>query len=317
MDPIVTAGIIAGASALVSSIGSAISRRRAQRRQNQYDSEAMLLQNQLEKHSIAEQNEYNSPANQMKRLQQAGLNPNLVYSMGTVGNQEAKANYGVPEQSYENFFGEGATGVAQSVRQTISDYQALQMSQEQIDAQRIANRLAAAKLPYADQLAYIDARGKEVALKVAEGTYTAQIDTVLEKLNSVKLQNELNKKQQTLLNKRLEEFDKKFALMDDQHKQNLIDYTIKELDRNIKQDNYDYGMEMTRIQGRVLGADSITDINPMDAIKLIIYYAAQHLNIHMPKGKKPVDKGSTKTVEHYDGDGVLRGGSVTTTTPNK
>ena len=29
------------------------------------------------------QNEYNTPANQMKRLQDAGLNPNLIYGSGS------------------------------------------------------------------------------------------------------------------------------------------------------------------------------------------------------------------------------------------
>lgn len=32
------------------------------------------------------QNDYNSPENQMKRYQQAGLNPNLIYSQGSAGN---------------------------------------------------------------------------------------------------------------------------------------------------------------------------------------------------------------------------------------
>lgn len=35
---------------------------------------------------INEQNEYNSPANQMKRYKEAGLNPNLMYGQGSPGN---------------------------------------------------------------------------------------------------------------------------------------------------------------------------------------------------------------------------------------
>ena len=41
----------------------------------------------LERSLIQEQNEYNSPINQMKRLQEAGLNPNLVYGQINSGNQ--------------------------------------------------------------------------------------------------------------------------------------------------------------------------------------------------------------------------------------
>lgn len=45
-------------------------------------------QRKADKKALQQQNEYNSPANQMLRLQQAGLNPNLVYGGGNVtGNQ--------------------------------------------------------------------------------------------------------------------------------------------------------------------------------------------------------------------------------------
>lgn len=38
-------------------------------------------------------NEYNSPANQMKRFKDAGLNPNLVYTQGNPGNASSSAQY--------------------------------------------------------------------------------------------------------------------------------------------------------------------------------------------------------------------------------
>lgn len=38
-------------------------------------------------------NEYNSPAEQMKRFTEAGLNPNLVYSQGSSGNASSAAGY--------------------------------------------------------------------------------------------------------------------------------------------------------------------------------------------------------------------------------
>lgn len=47
---------------------------------------------------IQEQNEYNSPLQQMKRYQEAGLNPNLIYGNGqsSAGNQSGIAQYHVP-----------------------------------------------------------------------------------------------------------------------------------------------------------------------------------------------------------------------------
>lgn len=45
--------------------------------------------------------EYNTPLNQMKRYQEAGLNPNLIYSQGNPGNSSVSSpNYNAPNLSY-------------------------------------------------------------------------------------------------------------------------------------------------------------------------------------------------------------------------
>lgn len=51
-----------------------------------------------ERQMIAEQNAYNSPVEQMKRYQEAGLNPNLIYGNGvsSAGNQQSIAHYNAP-----------------------------------------------------------------------------------------------------------------------------------------------------------------------------------------------------------------------------
>lgn len=43
------------------------------------------------------QNEYNSPAAQMERFKQAGLNPNLIYQQGSNGNATSSVTYHRPE----------------------------------------------------------------------------------------------------------------------------------------------------------------------------------------------------------------------------
>lgn len=43
------------------------------------------------------QNEYNSPASQMARYQEAGLNPNLIYGQGSSGNAVSLPHYQAPE----------------------------------------------------------------------------------------------------------------------------------------------------------------------------------------------------------------------------
>lgn len=56
------------------------------------DTYSTLLQNELSKQAWESNNEYNSPANQMKRLLDAGLNPNLAYNLATSGNSSSPAD---------------------------------------------------------------------------------------------------------------------------------------------------------------------------------------------------------------------------------
>lgn len=57
---------------------------------SQYTSSLLNYQN-MEK-LIDKQNAYNTPANQMQRFAEAGLNPNLVYGLGNNGNQPASGS---------------------------------------------------------------------------------------------------------------------------------------------------------------------------------------------------------------------------------
>lgn len=56
---------------------------------------------QREQQGITEMNKYNQPVNQMKRFEQAGLNPNLVYTQGTPGNQSVFPKYNAPSVEYK------------------------------------------------------------------------------------------------------------------------------------------------------------------------------------------------------------------------
>ena len=56
------------------------------------------------------QNKYNAPKQQMSRLQEAGLNPNLMYGKGTVGNSQTLPQYQALPSSGE-VFGQAVTGL--------------------------------------------------------------------------------------------------------------------------------------------------------------------------------------------------------------
>ena len=78
--------IISGGAALASQAFNAISQNRANKQQLKYNQQ---MYQQQRKDSLSDwemQNKYGSPQQQMQRLQEAGLNPHLVYGKGTVDN---------------------------------------------------------------------------------------------------------------------------------------------------------------------------------------------------------------------------------------
>lgn len=65
--------------------------------QYKYNSQLQEKQNQFNLDMWNLQNEYNSPQAQMKRFEEAGLNPALMYSQGNPGNAASAPVQGVPE----------------------------------------------------------------------------------------------------------------------------------------------------------------------------------------------------------------------------
>lgn len=72
------------------SIVSGIVGARAQRKQGK---ELAQFQADANEGYLNKQLEYNTPANQMQRFQDAGLNPHLIYGQGNPGNQSAPLQY--------------------------------------------------------------------------------------------------------------------------------------------------------------------------------------------------------------------------------
>lgn len=64
--------------------------------QNKYNKEMAEIQNQYNIEAWNRQNEYNSPTQQMNRLKEAGLNPNLIYDMGNPGNSSSAPQLSAP-----------------------------------------------------------------------------------------------------------------------------------------------------------------------------------------------------------------------------
>ena len=73
---------VASAPAAVGGIFGFIGAKKRAKRQHRYNKELAEYTFQKNMEAWQMQNEYNHPAEQMKRLKQAGLNPNLMYGQG-------------------------------------------------------------------------------------------------------------------------------------------------------------------------------------------------------------------------------------------
>lgn len=78
------------------------------------------------------QNRYNSPKEQMSRFKKAGLNPNLIYGLGTAGNNPSYPEYHAPDISYRGR-GNVTQGTLAGLGQGITKYQNLKKGKAQVD----------------------------------------------------------------------------------------------------------------------------------------------------------------------------------------
>lgn len=94
MDPLIGAALVTGIGGLASGLASS---------QMSYDQSKKLMHEQydLQQKAIDKMNLYNTPAEQMKRLQAAGLNPNLVYGSGVDGNQSTSGNPSIANRNID------------------------------------------------------------------------------------------------------------------------------------------------------------------------------------------------------------------------
>lgn len=146
--------------------------------------------------------EYNTPLNQMKRYQEAGLNPNLIYSQGNPGNSSVTSpTYKAPHISYAY----QAPRVKQmfDVLQTLTAYQnaammdseiGLKKAQEQSAHAQASDFAASAALKAKQQAktAYeleLARKMEQNALKIQEyQMYRYQYDSELARLNQMEAQ---------------------------------------------------------------------------------------------------------------------------------
>lgn len=145
---------IQGAGNLLAEGASNIARNRNLKLQNKWNKRMMDYQYSKDLEMWNRANLYNSPAEQMKRLKEAGLNPNLVYGNGSVtGNTTGSLpHYNAPSASFD-FRPPIPTGESlATIIPMFADLKVRQAQADNIKAQTESTRLENAKkafdLPY-------------------------------------------------------------------------------------------------------------------------------------------------------------------------
>lgn len=131
MDPFIGMGLISGLGSL---FGSALGFG-SQQMTNAQSMELAEYQYQKNLEMWNRQNEYNAPTAQMQRLKDAGLNPNLVYGNGSVGNASSEPpKYQAPTLgAYTNF---GDLGVGSGMDAYLrSEYQKAEILNKNVDTE--------------------------------------------------------------------------------------------------------------------------------------------------------------------------------------
>lgn len=135
MSALAIAGIAAAIASIASGAMGIASKRREQERANAYNREMSDLQFQRELQIMNFQNEYNSPINQRKRLEEAGYNPNFVDAANMSADAVAPETAPYEMQDYSG-------DISQMINSPISalqTYFGLQQQNEALKSQKLNN----------------------------------------------------------------------------------------------------------------------------------------------------------------------------------
>lgn len=134
MNPIIGASIIsAGADMLSGILGSS-----AQESANATNIQLARENREWQESMWQKQNEYNTPAAQIQRMREAGLNPALMYSQGNVGNAGSVGSVPTPQV-------QPVTGLAQGIGAAGDTIANAVMQYEQVKQMRANTRLLESK----------------------------------------------------------------------------------------------------------------------------------------------------------------------------
>lgn len=220
-DPI-TAGIIAGAGSLIGGLFGGSGSKKAAKYQLQAARETNKMNYQIAQENNAfnermwdKQNVYNSPVEQRKRLEQAGLNPNLMMNGGSAGTAETAPTADtsgvqqVPDigstiasgyQSLGSSISSAAGQIAQMSYQ--NDLQQANVDKTKAEAQNadLQNQYDSLRNEFATANFLINLRLKQKQGDISEYEANYLRDSMQDRLDAVKFQNTLTGSQSSYYN---------------------------------------------------------------------------------------------------------------------
>lgn len=133
------AAITAGAGLLGSGMQAWQARRNVERT-NQANMKLAKYQFEKDKEMWHLMNEYNAPSAQMARFKEAGLNPNLMYGMGTPGNVGEYPQFQAPHLDYRgqpSLAGSAIQGATEGLYEGINELQEMDLMKENIEQAQV------------------------------------------------------------------------------------------------------------------------------------------------------------------------------------
>lgn len=222
VNPLVAPAIISGAGSLLGglfgaggSVKAAKYQLQAARETNQMNYQIAQENNAFNQRMWEKQNAYNSPVEQRRRLEQAGLNPNLMMNGGSAGTAETAPTADtsgiqqVPDvgstiasgyQQFGNSLSNAASQIAGMVYN--NGLQQANVNKAQAEAQSASQdaRYKELQNQFAASQFLADLREKQYRGLIAKSDYEYLRDSMQDRLDSVKFQNTLTGSQSSYYN---------------------------------------------------------------------------------------------------------------------
>lgn len=222
VNPLVAPAIISGAGSLLGglfgaggSVKAAKYQLQAARETNQMNYQIAQENNAFNQRMWEKQNAYNSPVEQRRRLEQAGLNPNLMMNGGSAGTAETAPTADtsgvqqVPDvgstiasgyQQFGNSLSSAASQIAGMVYNNGLQQANVNKAQAEAQSASLDARYKELQNQFAASQFLADLREKQYRGLIAKSDYKYLRDSMQDRLDSVKFQNTLTGSQSSYYN---------------------------------------------------------------------------------------------------------------------